>query len=294
VHTHRFRRFVFSGLFVLAMAAPVMGQSIALLDSSSTREFFKRHYAGCSAPSYYLPDGEEYQRYVRGWEFVLQEMGADFGLIGDAQLTAEGLAGYRLLILSNIASVSEEQTRAIKHWVAGGGRLIATFGTSYKSTDYSPREADLLKPQKGSTFGLHELWHDPTSKTFGTEWIGGVVDVRISRYEGPTAPLAGTLANNLLGYGALGNVLVSRPEQAKHVLGWLELKTPSGPVRPLPGIISTRFAKGQVVYFAFAPEYLVSKEFALPTDIACPDGQNWAGRSTDLRRLMAGAVRFLQ
>jgi len=55
-----------------------------------------------------------------------------------------------------------------------------------------------------------------------------------------------------------------------------------------------RSAEGQVVYFAFAPEYLVSKEFALPTDIACPDGQNWAGRSTDLRRLMAGAVRFRQ
>src|SRR3989475_6581599 len=48
----------------------------------------------------------------------------------------------------------------------------------------------MLKRQKGGTFGLHELWHDPASKAFSTQAIdpaqNGSVNVRITTYEGPT------------------------------------------------------------------------------------------------------------
>jgi hypothetical protein len=278
---------------LLFAAAPASAQ-VALLDSANTKEFFARHYDGCFPPTFYLPDGEEYQRYFRGWEYVLNEMGVSFTIIKDENVTLEGLSRFQLLILSNTASLSAAQTTAIHQWVTRGGRLLATFGSSYKDVVLDRREADRLKEQKGGTFGLHQLWYDPMTKAFGTTLFGGVVDVRISRYEGPTACLRGRLLSDLLPYGALGNVLVQRPEQSKAVLGWLELKdpTPGAPAR-LPGIISTRHAHGQVVYFAFAPEYLVSKEFDLPTAFPCPDGQNWAGRSELARLLMRCAVRHL-
>jgi hypothetical protein len=63
--------------------------------------------------------------------------------------------------------------------------------------------------------------------------------------------------------------------------------------KPAPAIRLTDAGHGTVLYFAFAPEYLVSKEFNLPSSLPCPDGQNWTGRSTPLRILMRDAVVFL-
>jgi hypothetical protein len=44
-------------------------------------------------------------------------------------------------------------------------------------------------------------------------------------------------------------------------------------------------------------EYIVSKEFEgtalMPELPVCPDGQNWTGRSEQLRVLMRDTIRFL-
>jgi hypothetical protein len=280
-------------LCVVLCWSAVASAQVALLDSADTREFFSRHYVGCQAPTFYLPGGEEYQRYFRGWEFVLNEMGVPYTIINDDDLTETGLSQFSVLILSNIASISREHTKAVHKWTISGGRLLATFGTSYKGTTVDPREADRLKVQKGGTFGLHQLWHDPVSKLFSSEAIGGVVDVTISQVAGPTRGLA-ALPGGLLPYGALANVLVQRPPNAKDVYGWL--RPASGTTRHA-AIIATRSAHGHTVYFAFAPEYIVSKEFegtpGMPNLPVCDDGQNWSGRSQWLRVLMRDTVRYL-
>jgi hypothetical protein len=267
---------------------------VAILDSAYTREFFRRHYAGCFAPGFYLPDGQEYQRYFRGWEFVLQEMGHPYEIIGDGQITDAGLSRFSLLVLSNTASLSVEQTRAIHDWVHRGGRLLATFGSGYKGITSDRHEIDGLKAQKGGTFGLHELWHDPVTKVFSSTAFGGAVDIQISRFEGPTAGLEALLAgmNGVLPYGALANILVHRPPQAKDVLAWIRLAA-SDTVTRYPAIIDNDAAHGRAVYFAFAPEYIVSKEFALPAFPACDDGQSWLGRSQFLRVLMRNTMTSL-
>jgi hypothetical protein len=265
---------------------------VAILDSAATKEFMRRHYSGCVAPTFYLPDGEEYQRYFRGWEFVVQEMGFEYQIITDEQLTAEGLAPFDVLILSNIASLDIEATRAVHHWVTSGGKLLATFGTGYTSTIDDPREADRLKRQKGATFGLHQLWHDPMSKAFGSTMVGGAVNVRIGRYGGPTAALDGQLPEDLIPYGALANLLVHRPLQAHNVFAWLRLA--DGTDSNYPAIVANRAAHGHVVYFSFAPEYIVSKDFALPAVPACDDGQNWMGRSELPRAAMRAALQYLR
>jgi hypothetical protein len=295
-------------MFVFS-AVSVPGQSndrIALLDSAQASNFFAVHYPECGAKAkdgngnevttHYL-GYREYERYFRGWQWMLDYIEYDFDIIHDQDLTTDGLAGYKVLVLSNDPVFSDDQTRAIHKWVLMGGRLLATFGTSYKDTIFDRREIDKLKLQKGGTFGLHQLWHDPVGKLFSTLWVDPGVDVKITRYEGPTGPLAGTLPGDILEYGAEANILIQRPEQHPHVFGQLvidnrEWKSTS------PAIISTRQARGLVVYLAFAPEYIVYKELEsrglLPEGFpSCPDGQSWADRGRQPMSLMVAALDYL-
>ena len=276
--------FAFVFLFTGSASAQV-----ALLDSMSTREFFARHYPDCTVSPYL--GAEEYQRYFRGWEFVLNEMGVPYTIISDEDL-ATRLDEFRVLILSNAVSLSDEHVRAIHKWVIGGGSLLATFGTSYKDVTIDAREIDRLRAQKGGTFGLHQLWHDPASKLFSSAAIGGAVDVEITRFEGPTAGFSGREAT--LAYGGLANLLMPRPLRSPDVLAWLRV---GETVTRYPAIISTSSGRGHTIYYSFAPEYIVSKEFegtALMPDLpVCPDGQNWAGRSEALRVLMRDSVSYL-
>lgn len=294
-------------LLTLLPAAPAAAQSgpqIALLDSQNTKDFFLAHY---DLPCPYLSDGNEYVRYFGGWEVVLKRLQNDpaygYAVIQDGDVTAAGLSPYKILILSNIALLSDDQTRAIHKWVLQGGRLLATFGSGYKDLADDPRQDDGWKEQKGGTFGLHQLWHDPMTKLFSTYNIppigpGSVqVDVRITRYEGPTSDLASSpnIVGDILGYGAWANVLVQRPANHHDVLAFLRLGNAEWKA-PMPAIISTEQAKGLVVYFAFAPEYIVYKEAELlgevPDELACKE-PGWLGRSGGCEDLMINALNFL-
>jgi hypothetical protein len=265
---------------------------IAILDSAYTRTYFSLHYPPCSLTpplSYYL-GAEEYQRYFRGWEYVLQTNGMPYTILDDADIENGALRSFDLLILSNNASLSDDEEKAVAAWVRKGGRLIATFGTGYKDIVADPRQADGLKLQKGGTFGLHELWHDPLTKLVTTNLFSPGIDIEITNYSGPTAGLLGQLPGNVLPYGALANVLVQRPRNDRSAYGFLMVP---GYSRPTPAILLEDVAAGKVLYFAFAPEYIVSKEFDLPASPSCPDGQNWTGRSTALRILMRDSVLFM-
>jgi len=86
---------------------------------------------------------------------------------------------------------------------------------------------------------------------------------------------------------------VQRPEDFHDTLGLVVLKNATL-AHPTPAILVTQQAHGLVVYFAFAPEYLVSKEFNPASLPFCFDPQNWAGRSAKGRILMEGTVRYLR
>ena len=300
--------------------------SIALLQSATTQTFFAAHYPGCYPETdengeiiggfFYLGqrgEGAEYERYYRGWKWLLDrfyEEGVDYDLIRDENVTASGLSKYKLLILSNAALLSDDQNKAIHQWVLRGGRLLATFGSGYKDLVGDPRQIDGWKEQKGATFGLHQLWHDPVGKLFSTYWIapadpsdGVSVNINVTRLEGPTAGLS----LGFLGYGAEANLLIQRPLNHPNVLAFLEIGNADWKTTN-PAIISARQGKGLVVYFAFAPEYIVYKEAEYyevkggkPDDWPdfpdgwnfCSDGQDWNGRSTYLQKLMIDAVNYL-
>jgi hypothetical protein len=289
-----------AGLFIAGIGGGALfGADVAILDSSiNTRAFFQAHYRNCSPPTSFYLGADEYQRYFMGWTYVLSHPGSGspipYDLIHDADITDQTLSKYKLLILSNTASLSDNQDRTIQHWVGQGGRLLATFGAGYKTTTTDPALPDNLKPAEGHTSGLHDLWHDPLSTVFGSNPLnhGAGTDVLVTDYVGPTAALAGMLGGNILLYGAESNILIQRPGNFPGALGFVVLKGATLP-HPEPAILLTQHAHGLVVYYAFAPEYLVSKEFNLPLSIPCPDGQNWSGRSLEGRILMESSVRFL-
>ena len=293
-----------AAVLFIAILLPAQPQAqIALLDSNYARDFFERHYPACdpAGGSYYL-GGDEYKRYFLGWQWVLEQQQLPFQILKDEDITAEGLSGFRLLILSNNALLSVDQTRAVHQWVLRGGRLLATFGSGYKYLLCDPREADSWKVQRGGTFGLHQLWHDPVGKLFSTFWVDtGIhagVDVRITRYEGPTANLR--LTGDILHYGADSNILVQRPVNHHEVLAFLIFDNPDWKA-PSPAIISTRQSKGLVVYFAFAPEYIVYKELEYEDEDGlrargwpvCRDTGNWTDRGAEPMDLMVGTLWYL-
>ena len=295
-----------SGLF----AASILGAigcgtmygaaDVAILNSNvNTRAFFAAHYPPCGNGSVFL-GADEYQRYFQGWAYVLDHPSnpptkIPYDIITDAQVTDPTLARYKVLILSNTASLSDDEDQTIQKWVIHGGRLLATFGAGYKTTIFDPRFADNLKPAEGHTGGLHDLWHDPLSTVFGSNPLnnGAGTDVLITQYVGPTATLAGLhLAGNVLDYGAESNILIHRPLNFPGALAFVILKN-AALDHPEPAILLEQHAQGLVVYYAFAPEYLVSKEFGLPVALPCPDAQNFSGRSAHGRVLMEGTVRYL-
>lgn len=276
---------------LLTNSAWAQSPKVAVLDSAYTRNFFGLHYPACSPPNSYTLGSDEYQRYFLGWEYVLQTNGISYATIHDSDIENGNLLdSFKLLILSNTTSLSDSEEKNIDHWVRAGGRLIATYGSGYKDIVTDTRELDGLKKQKGGTAGLHQLWHDPLSKLFSSLAFAPGIDVRITQYDGPTAGVAGLLLDNTLPYGASANLLVSRPPSFADAYGSLVLPDYSGSA---PAILVTDAAHGSVVYFSFAPEYIVSKEFGLPASMPCPDGQNWAGRSTLLRVVMRDAVLYL-
>ena len=233
------------------LAAAPVSNPVAILDSARTKTYFRLHYGYCVADSA-DPNavGEmEYKRYWGGWEEVLKELQKagtipGYDIVTDGFITngTNGLkqSKYKVLILSNNANMSQAMVDAIRSWVAGGGRILATFGSGYEAAAGSVDEALKSKPNKNS---LERLWNDPLTKyvttgIFGTVSVpgtseycppgypGGSVEPVLTQVAGPTAnycqfyqsqngdacPWYFDLHRLVTGYGDLAIMLLGRSE----------------------------------------------------------------------------------
>lgn len=279
------------------------GPYIGLLDSDVyARNYFTAHYNACDLasgdPNALGPD--EYKRYFLGWKMVLDEMGfregTEYEIIYDRTITSRGLLPYKVLILSNNVGLAEDQTETLRAWVNRGGRLLATFGTGYGAIVTDPKKG----LQKGKTGSLPGLWGDSAAYAESTAVVGlnapfyGSVEPLVTRFEGPARSLNASgpwywpsLPGLLLGYGDNGNLLVQRPDSAPGVYAYLQFKNnlpmydtdPDNDVdyaRPIPAIIANAIKKGIVVYYSYAPEFIVSLEY--DTAGHCPTDGNYSAQ----------------
>lgn len=91
-----------------------------------------------------------------GMYHALLENRIPFEMVNTRLLDPEHLKPFRLLVLPNIATLSDVQCSQLRNFVAAGGSLVATFETSLYDEKGNPR----------NDFGLGDL--------FGASWDNGV------------------------------------------------------------------------------------------------------------------------
>ncbi|MCB0685172.1 MAG: beta-galactosidase trimerization domain-containing protein, partial [Saprospiraceae bacterium] len=110
---------------------------VAIVYSEQT----ERYYGG-------EPWQEHFGDHENGMYHTLIEARIPFEMVNDQLLEAENLKDFQLLILPNIAALSEGQCQKIMDFVRSGGNLIATFQTSLYDEEGN----------KKLNFGLAELF----------------------------------------------------------------------------------------------------------------------------------------
>ena len=97
-----------------------------------------------------------FDQHENGMYHTLIESRIPFDMLNDRLMEPKHLENYQLIILPNIAALSDTQCAQLKNYVASGGNLVATFETSLHD-EKGTRRAD---------FGLAEL--------FGVSYAGEV------------------------------------------------------------------------------------------------------------------------
>jgi hypothetical protein len=85
------------------------------------------------------PWQEKSNEHALGMYQALVEEHLPFEMVNDKMLDAEHLKALKLLILPNIAALSDDQCRQLKEFVNSGGSLVATFETSLYDEEGHPR-----------------------------------------------------------------------------------------------------------------------------------------------------------
>jgi stage II sporulation protein D len=242
---------------------------------------------------------------VLGWRGQWDLQGAEvaLGRLGLSPVPVEegDLAGFRgdLLVLANVRCLSEAGARAVEAFVAGGGRVLATYMTSYRDPEN--------RPWNPNNFRLAGLFGADFS-----QWVGAppaaanlVLEgqkVQLARHQAmlvKVRPGARVLAtwDEPPGEAAVveaeGTIYVGEdllaPEnsaspQVLGLLGWLVERLLPGwkaPPRPAPGDVPRPPVpvlplppSGPLVRVGLEP--LVTEEVRLVTGARPPEGRGWA------------------
>lgn len=91
---------------------------------------------------------EKVEQHILGFYQALVEARIPFDMVHDRMLAAEHVDRYRLLILPNVAALSDAQCRQLREYVQRGGSLLATYETSLYDEWGTPRQ----------DFGLADLF----------------------------------------------------------------------------------------------------------------------------------------
>ncbi len=139
--------------------------NVAVLFSRQTRDV----YGGCNA--------KHYLHEWMGWSEMLAEENVPYDTVLDADLT-DDLSRYKLLILPNAACLSDAQVAGIRHFVAKGGKVIATHHLAHCDETGAKRAqsamADWISaPPAGVTYHAEQVG---ATQRFNTPYFAAGVD----------------------------------------------------------------------------------------------------------------------
>ncbi len=213
-----------------------------------------------------------YLDFIRGWYCALQEAHIPFDVISDKLIAPERLARYRVVVISNLACVSDAAASVLEQFARAGGALIASFEAGHFGTDGAPRDNPALASVLGvtctgkreglkSSYARLEDRSDPLLDDIGdTDLIpneGALIEVKAAL--GHVVPL--TLIPPVIAHSG---ATISIPEYSA-------IRSTTD----IPVVVRGACGKGRVVYFANTMEALYY-HYGFP----------------DLGRILANAVRW--
>jgi hypothetical protein len=209
--------------------------------------------------------------HTLGFYHALVEARVPFEMVHDRLLDPERLRAFRLLVLPNIACLSDGQCDQLRAFVASGGGIVATYETSLYDESGAPR----------GQFGLSDL--------FGAKPAGRVEGpmqnsyLRLNHTPGSPHPLLAGLEDAPRIINGVWRVPVEpvpslqTPAPVTLIPSYpdlpMEMVYPRGERPDLPQVFLREAGRGRVVYF--------------PWDI---DRAFWEVMSPDHARLIANAV----
>lgn len=98
---------------------------IAIVHSRVTEEQFGRND----------PREDNYIGHTRGVEAALFDHHLPFDILPQRQISQEALSHYRVIVLPNVAILTEQDVNALRAYVSSGGGLVSTFETSLRDGD---------------------------------------------------------------------------------------------------------------------------------------------------------------
>ncbi|HEY2010007.1 MAG TPA: ThuA domain-containing protein [Rhizomicrobium sp.] len=220
---------------------------VAMLQSDQTGTYYLPPAAQASGNRETVPEASQPRAgngdYVRGYYQALVESRIPFNLADERQLEPEYVSRYNVLVLPNVAALSDKQCAQLRDYVEKGGAIVATHETSL-CDEWGTRR---------SNFALADL--------FGCDYAGRTEQRVQNSYltvRGPQPLTAGfDDAPRIMAGTKLVHVTSHNPVQAPLTL------VPSYPDLPMERVFTTvrqtdtpmvylrNVGKGRVVYFPF-------------------------------------------
>ncbi len=203
---------------------------VGFVHSPETRAFYGRGQAQA-----------RFADYQSGYYQALIEARIPFDLVDARQLDPAHVGRFRVLVLSNVAALSDAQCQQLRGYVKAGGRIVGTYETSLYDETGARR----------SNFGLHDL--------FGCDFAGKIDEHQENSYltlRGPHPLLAG-LDDAHRVMGPTRHVQVTPTDAAPQPLT-LVPRYPDQPVErvfpteaetDIPMVFCRQAGAGRVVYF---------------------------------------------
>ena len=234
---------------------------VALVFSRHTQD----NYGGDKPHARYLD-------FIRGWYCALMEAHIPFDVLSDKLLTAERLRRYKVVVLSNLACMSDDTAAAIEAYAKGGGGVIASFDVGIAHPDGTLRAQPALAGKiSGQPVGRREDLKSSYAKVEDASdpLLSGIGDtdlipnegalVEIAQQAGRSAPL--TLVPPVIAHSG---ATISIPECSS-----IQETT------NIPIVVRGEHGRGRVVYFCNETEALFYR-YGFP----------------DLGRVLANAVQW--
>jgi hypothetical protein len=227
---------------------------------------------------YAPPPGTETTESIEAFYYLLNEQRVPFDLVLDDDITVEKLRRYKVLILPNMALMSDAQARQIEAYAAAGGSVLATFETGLYDETGKPRTDFAL----ANLFGVRKTGDRHGFGSNGEGRRNNPGQPSVQRIETPSHPILASFKNtHWLGGGswripiaAEGEPMLSHIEQ--YPTSPTEAVYPRGPAEKIPTMVARERGPSRVVYFA--------------EDL---DAGFWRSGANDLGDLLVNAINWL-